>query len=125
MPLCKAIPPRLPFFLGADSQQTPPLHHLASSVTHYMRAGLPSSTLKSYDSAWLKYNRFCAFHKVPAIPVLISTVASFLIFCFNFCHLLPSSIHGIVASIQFHARCFNPYLPGFMDSTSFWIHRLS
>ncbi len=44
------------------------------------------------------------------------TVTSFLVYCFDFCHLLPSSIHSAVTGVQFHARCFNLYFPSIFSS---------
>ena len=84
------------------------LHPLLMSAAIYMRAGLASSTLKQYDHAWLHYTSFCSTFRVCPMPVNISVLSAFLVHCVEGRNLRAASVTGLLAGIQFHARCMDP-----------------
>ena len=76
-----------------------------------MRKGLAASTLKSYDFAWKTYAMFCMSLSVPSVPVCVNVVCAFVCHCTDVRHFQPRYIKGLVAGIQFNARCLDPAFP--------------
>ena len=81
-----------------------------------MRKGLAASTLKSYDFAWKSFALFCVSMKLPLKPVKISAVYTFICHCLSVRHFKPQYIRGLVAGIQFDARCFDPSFPSLFSN---------
>ena len=76
-----------------------------------MRKGLAASTLKAYDSAWRIFALFCLSLHLSVKPVSITTVCAFLAHCIDVRKFKPQYIRGLVAGIQFNARCSDPAFP--------------
>ena len=83
-----------------------------------MRKGLATSTLKMYDFAWRTFAFFCfSVHLMPK-PVHINSVCAFIWYCMDVRHFKPTYIRGLVAGIQFNARCHNPSFPSLFSNTA-------
>ena len=78
------------------------------SACRYMRLGVCSTTLKSYDSAWFQYSTYCGAFSVSPLPLNMSVLCAFMVHCFESRKLQPSSVKALVAGIQFHVRCADP-----------------
>ena len=55
-------------------------------------------------------------HILPLKPVTIPAVCAFICHCMDMRHFKPPYIKGLVASIQFEARCFDPSFPSLFSN---------
>lgn len=83
-----------------------------------MRKGIAASTLKSYDFAWKIFAMFCASLHLPLKPVTISAVCAFICHCMDVRQFKPQYVRGLVAGIQFNARCSDPSFPSLFSNPS-------
>ena len=88
----------------------------SESARFYMRKGLATSTLKSYDFARKTFALFCVSLNLPLKPGKISAVCAFICHCMDESHFKPQYIRGLVAGIQFNARCFDPSFPSLFSN---------
>lgn len=108
MPRCLSFKPALPSIRPDCSRLSTTLQSYLSAASQYMRSSLAKSTLKVYDSAWIRFNSFCAFFSIPVLPVNISIVCAYIMHCLLAQKMQPSSIKSQVSGIQFHLRCLDP-----------------
>jgi len=108
----------MPTFQSNHSRLKTPLQSYMHSAAQYMRGGLASSTLKSYDSAWSYFISFCASLSVAVLPIKISYISAFIVHCFEDRKLQPSSIKNTVSGIQFHLRCLDPSASSILETPS-------
>ena len=61
---------------------------------------------------------FCASLNLPLKPISISAVCAFICHCMDMRHFKPPYIKGLVAGIQFNARCFDPSFPSLFSNSA-------
>ena len=114
MPGCLSIPNSCTSLHGAS----PVLSSLLESARLYMRQGLASSTITSYDFAWKTFAFFCMSVSLPLLPVHISTVCAFICFCKDVKNWSLPYIRSLLAGVQFNVRCYDPSFPSLFSHHS-------
>ena len=56
---------------------------------------------------------FCMSLSVPLVSVCVNVVCASVCHCTDVRHFQPRYIKGLVAGIQFNARCLDPSFPSF------------
>ena len=84
------------------------INKLLGIARQFMRKGLSTNTLKSYDAAWDQYSAFCSSLSEPPCPINISVLCAFITACVKDKDMQYSSVAVLLAGIQFHARCLDP-----------------